>query len=107
MHLLLVNFNLKNLSDTDYRQACDQTFAPAFRDVPGLLSKIWLADPATNTYGGVYLWHDRAALEAFQQSDLFRAVTQHPHLANFIVRDFPVLAAPTLVTRGCPVGMLV
>lgn len=55
MHIQIVNFNLKGVSEADYRALCDQ-LAPAFAVMPGLISKVWLADAATNTYGGVYTW---------------------------------------------------
>lgn len=104
MHILIVNFNLQGLSGAQYQQACNDVFAPAFRDVPGLLAKTWLADPSTNTYGGVYVWQDRDALEAFRQSDLFRSVATHPNLTNITLRDFGVLEEPTRVTRGWLAG---
>ena len=100
MHVLIVNFNLQGLSEAEYRQACDSAFAPAFRDAPGLLTKTWLSDPGSNTYGGVYVWRDRAALDAYLQSELFRTVANHPNLTNISSRDFEVLEAPTRVTRG-------
>ena len=77
MHIQVVNFHLRDLSDADYRSACDG-WAPAFAAVPGLISKVWLADAATNTYGGIYTWTDRAAMEAFASSDLFKAVVGNP-----------------------------
>jgi heme-degrading monooxygenase HmoA len=98
MHIQIVNFNLKDLSDRDYRTACDG-WAPAFAAVPGLISKVWLADEATNTYGGVYSWADRAAMEAFASSDLFKAVVGNPNLVNITSRDFSVLEGPGVVTQ--------
>ena len=53
MHIQIINFNLKDLSEEDY-QAAGEELAPAFADVPGLISKVWLANSETNTYGGVY-----------------------------------------------------
>jgi quinol monooxygenase YgiN len=99
VHIQIVNFNLKDLSDGDFRQACDG-LAPTFATVPGLISKVWLADEATNTYGGVYTWADRGAMEAFASSDLFRAIAANPNFANLTSRDFPVLAGPTRVTQA-------
>ncbi len=43
MIIQVVNFNLKDLSDADYRSACDG-LAPELARVPGLISKVWLAD---------------------------------------------------------------
>jgi hypothetical protein len=99
VHIQIVNLSLQDLSDTDYRQACDG-LAPVFADVPGLISKVWLADEATNTYGGIYTWVDRAAMEAFASSDLFRAIAANPNFVDITSRDFSVLAGPTSVTRA-------
>ena len=60
MHVQIINFPLADMTEEGYREACAQ-FAPAFAEPPGLLAKIWLADPATNTYGGVYLFREREA----------------------------------------------
>jgi quinol monooxygenase YgiN len=99
MHIQVVNFNLKNMSDEEYRKWCDE-LGPTFGSMPGLISKIWLADKATNTYGGVYTWRDRSAMEAFIKSDIFQAVGKHPNLTNVSSRDFGVLEGPTRVCHG-------
>jgi len=99
MHVLVVNFNLKGVDESQYSALCNQV-APAFAAVPGLISKVWLKDSASGTYGGVYLFHDRAAFEAFQRSDLFKTVATHPNLTNITAKDFDVFEAPTRVTNG-------
>ncbi len=97
MHIQIVTLHLKDLSDGDYRAACDG-LAPVFAEVPGLVSKVWLADPATNTYGGVYTWVDRAAMQAFAGSELFASIVANPNLVDFSSSDFDVLDGPTRVT---------
>ena len=99
MHIQIVNYNLKGMSEGEFIRVCDE-LAPAFASVPGLVSKVWLADPSTNTYGTIYLWRDRQAMEAFARSELFQAMATNPHLANLSARDFAVLEGPTRVTRG-------
>ena len=99
MHIQVVNFNLVDTTHEDFAKLCDQ-LAPAFAEVPGLISKIWLADPQANTYGGVYTWRDREAMEAFAQSSLFNDVLTHPNLADITAKDFGVLEGPTRVTHG-------
>ena len=54
MHIQIINFRLKDISEEDYRRHCE-AIAPAFANLPGLVSKTWLASPETNTYGGVYV----------------------------------------------------
>lgn len=100
MHIMIVNFSLKDLSEADYGWACEEKFADAFRRVPGLVSKIWLRNAGTNTYGGVYVWENRAAMLAFQHSELGRTVSTFPHFTNVRVTDFDVLEAPTRTTNG-------
>src|SRR5262245_14087607 len=99
MHVQIVNFQLNGIDDAQYRGACEEE-APGFAAIVGLLSKVWLADQSTNTYGGVYIWRDRQAMQSFVDGDLFRAVGADPHLTNVMSRDFSVLEAPTSVTRG-------
>ncbi|MCX6603045.1 MAG: hypothetical protein NTV52_05575 [Acidobacteria bacterium] len=86
MHLLIINFQLDNLSEADYLHACE--------------AKTWLADTATNTYGGVSVWRDRQAPVEFQKSALVASVANHPNLTNTTARDFAVLESPIRATRG-------
>ncbi len=99
MHIQIVNFQLKDLSEEDYVKGCEQE-APAFAELPGLISKVWLADRETNTYGGVYTWRDRQAMENYMKSELFNAVATDPNLVDMTSKDFAVLEGPTRVTRG-------
>ncbi len=99
MHIQVVNFNLKNMSDGEFRKLCDE-LAPAFANMDGLISKVWLADKATNTYGGVYTWSDRSAYEAYTRSDIFKSVGANPNFTNITSRDFGILEGPTKVCHG-------
>jgi heme-degrading monooxygenase HmoA len=99
MHIQIINFHLKGVTEADFRALCDEV-APAFAEVPGLISKVWLANRTTNTYGGVYTWATRDAMEEYAKSDLFKAVATNPNLADITSIDFDVLEEPTSVTRG-------
>ena len=102
MHVQIINFHLKGVSEADFRALCDEV-APAFAEVPGLISKVWLANRTTNTYGGVYTWATREAMEEYAKSDLFKAVATNPNFAEITSLDFNVLEDPTSVTRGLAV----
>lgn len=99
MHILTINFGLKSLDEEDYfgHVGC---IAPAFAGLPGLVSKTWLANSETNTYGGVYVWRDREAMEAYKQTDIYKGMLSNPHFENVRIHDFAVLEDPTRVTRG-------
>lgn len=98
MHVQIITFHLTDMTEEGYREACGQ-FAPAFAELPGLIAKIWLADPATNVYGGVYLFRDRAAMDAYVASDLFATVATYPHFTDIASRDFAVYEDLTRLTR--------
>jgi hypothetical protein len=99
MHIQIVNFNLKDMTDAGFRSMANEV-ASAFASVPGLLGKIWLADAGKNTYGGVYIWQDAAAMRAHLASDLGKGVAGNPHFANLSSRDFEVLDRPTTSSGG-------
>jgi hypothetical protein len=97
MHVLIVNFNLKGVDEAQYARMCDAV-APAFAAVPGLASKLWIKNSDTGTYGGVYIFESRDALNRFQETDLFRSLAVNKNLMNITADDFEVLEAPTRVT---------
>jgi hypothetical protein len=99
MNILMVNFSLSGLDPENYGQHCEQ-IAPIFADLPGLVSKTWIANPASNTYGGLYVWRDRQSLEDYLASDVFKSLGTSPYLTNVTAREFGVLDAPTRITRG-------
>jgi quinol monooxygenase YgiN len=99
MFIQIVNFSLRNMSPAEYEAVCSQLVAQ-FVAMPGLISKVWLADPASNTFGGVYTWHDRTDCEAYKNSPLFKSVATHPNLTNVSSREFGVLEELTRITRG-------
>ena len=96
MHIQIINFRLDGLTPEGYVALCDQ-LAPSFAAMPGLLAKVWLADDASGTYGGVYTWRDRASMEA---ANVFAMVQGHPNFGDATTRDFGILEGPTRVTHG-------
>jgi len=96
---LIVNFSLDGISEADFVALCDQ-LAPTFAAVDGLLSKVWLSDPDSNSFGGVYLFESTAAIERFLGSQLFADVAGHPNFADARATRFGVLEGPTRITRG-------
>ena len=99
MHVQIITFHLEGVSEADYTSLCDD-LAGAYAEVPGLDRKVWLANSETGTYGGVYLWRDRKAMNDFAKTDLHASVANHPNLAGIESSDFAVLEGPTRTTRG-------
>ena len=98
MEILVVNYSLDGMTESEYESLCDE-LAPVFAAVPGLVSKVWLADRDNGVYGGVYTFENGAAVDAFLASELGQ-VAAVPGLANVTIRRFEVLAEPSAITRG-------
>jgi len=99
MRILIVNFELDDLSLEEFESMCDE-LAPAFAAVPGLVAKTWLINHESGTVGGVYTFRDLAALDGFRKSELFAAVGSNPNFVNIRATDFGILEGPSTVTRG-------
>jgi len=99
MHIQIITFQLNDLTLEEF-EAHVETVAPAFARLPGLNAKYWLCDMEHNIYGGVYLWRDRAAMEAYQETELFEQLMNSTHFTKFTVRDFAIFERPTRITRG-------
>jgi heme-degrading monooxygenase HmoA len=99
MHIQIIIFGPKRISEEDYAKIADAV-APAIAAMPGLVSKAWLADPETNTYGGAYIWQNREAMKAYAQTEVFKGMATNPHFEGFDVKDFAVVENPTHITWG-------
>jgi hypothetical protein len=97
MHILIINFNLNDLPRAGYEAVCNEVSA-AFAAVPGLISKKWLANEDTNTYGGVYLWQDKQSMLNYQASELYSSLGSNPAFINITATDFEMLHEPSKVT---------
>ncbi|HUG13475.1 MAG TPA: YdhR family protein [Thermomicrobiales bacterium] len=98
MHLQVIRYRLA-ADEGDYLALCER-LAPRFADVPGLLAKVWLRDPAGRVYGGAYLWWDQESSRRFAASDLLAEVIDSPRVTDVEVTEFAVLDEPTRVTLG-------
>jgi len=99
MHILVINFKLKDITEEDYLGLIEP-IAPAFAGLPGLISKTRLANAESNTYGGVYVWSDRRTMEAYKETDIYKGMRANPHFENVTITDFAVVEGATRVTRG-------
>ena len=100
MHAQLITYQLKDISQADYLKQMVEPDAPVIAKVPGLVSKVWLADEGKNTFGGFYLWDNKAAMEDFMHSDLVRAVVSRPFVTSVSSVDFDVNHTASMITRG-------
>jgi hypothetical protein len=99
MYVRIVTFHVEGLTAAEFRDHA-AAIAPAFTAWPGLLAKVWLADDAAGTYGGVYLFADRDSADLSRDTDLFRSMTTNLRFADLSIREFDALDEPTAITAS-------
>lgn len=97
MHVQIVTYRVEDVSDAEFIEA-NREFAAAMASVPGLLAKIWLRQPG-GRYGGVYLWRDREAYEAFLASELWQEVLADTSMLDVDATDHEVMEELTRATQ--------
>jgi len=100
MQAQLITYHLSDISQAEYLKQMVEPDAPVLAKVRGLMSKVWLADEETNSFGGFYLWETKTAMEAFMHSDLVKAVVSRPFVKNVSSVDFGVNEKASSITRG-------
>jgi len=100
MQAQLITYQLHDISQADYLKKMVEPDAPVLAKVPGLISKVWLADEEKNSFGGFYLWENKAAMDNFMHSDLVKAVVSRPFVKHVSSVDFEVNRNASLITRA-------
>lgn len=100
MQAQIITYQLNDISQTEYLKKMVEPDAPVLANVNGLISKVWLADEETNTFGGFYLWESKEAMETFMHSDLVKAVVSRPFVKNVSSADYTVNETASRITRG-------
>jgi len=95
---LFINFTF-NISAEEYVEAVS-ALANDFAAVAGMRWKVWTINEAEKEAGGIYLFDDAASLQDFLAGPLVAAVTNHPALSDFTVKQFDVMEEATATTRG-------
>ena len=100
MVIQVVNFNLEGITHEQYLGAATEV-APAFNELKGLRSKVWLSDAENNVYGRVYTWDDRQSMEDYLNSQFYDEVLgSNPNFVNVTYKAYDVLNGPTEITNS-------
>lgn len=98
MFVQIIQYDHVGDRESFMRQAETLTSAIASHD--GFVAKLWLDGEGTR-YGGVYLWRDRPAADAYRYGELFTAgLVESPEVQNLTVTGYDLWAAPTAETSG-------
>ena len=91
--------------DTDAFRAAAGQLADTIADLDGFVAKLWLDDDRTGAaparLGGVDVWRDRLAADAYEAGELFpAAISGNPDVGDLTIERCDLWAAPTAVTNG-------
>lgn len=100
--ILQINFEFNGVSGAELQQAWLPAAQP-IADTPGLRWKVWLVNEGERGCGGIYLFDDETAVQAFLAGPIVAAAQQDPTLSNASVKVFDIMERHTATTRG-PVG---
>ena len=72
-------------------------YAQPIADIPGLRWKVWIINEAQSEAGGIYLFDNDAAVQAFMDGPIIAEMKGDPTLS---IKTFDVIAELTAITRG-------
>ena len=99
MYVQVITYKIGEVSDADFNEA-NQGFAEAMREVPGLISKVWLkSDNESGSYGGVYFWRDKESCDAFLNGELLGEVRADDSVRELTTREYTVNEVMTKLTQ--------
>ena len=88
------------LNESEYQERWVKPYADAIAQVPGLVRKTWMADFETGTFASVYIWEDKASMDAFMASPAIAKVAAEPFLKDLNITAIPVQEGASLITHG-------
>ena len=73
--------------------------APAFKELSGLKSKVWLSDEEKHVYGAVYTWDDHQSMQDYLNGPFYAEVLgDNPSFVNITYKAYDVLDEQTKIT---------
>ncbi len=98
MHVQVIQYDYNG--DVEAFKRAAESHAPAIAAFDGFAAKLWL-DGDGRRFGGVYLWRDRQAADAYENSEFFTAaISGSPEVSRLTIEHYELWSAPTAVTNG-------
>lgn len=88
------------LTPAEYKARWQDPYAAAIAQVPGLIRKTWMADFDAGVFASVYIWADKASMDAFMASPAIAQVAAEPFLSELTITAIPVHEEASAITRG-------
>jgi hypothetical protein len=93
--ILQINYKL-NGPQVEYERE-NLPYAQPIANMPGLRWKVWIINEAQSEAGGIYLFDDDVAVQAFLDGPIIAEMKGDPTLS---IKAFDVISELTAITRG-------
>jgi hypothetical protein len=105
MVIVQINYRRPDMPKAEWEARYTDDRAAQFLKVPGLQWKIWLDGDAERMAGGIYLFEDRAAAEAYVAGPIVARMKANPDFSDVDVRVFDVRERMSAITRAPVPGL--
>jgi hypothetical protein len=100
MVIVQINYRRPDMPKAEWEARYTDARAAQFLEVPGLLWKIWLDGVEERRAGGIYLFEDRAAAEAYTNGPIAARMRANPDISELDIRIFDVRERMSEITRA-------
>ncbi len=105
MVIVQINYRRPDMPKDAWEARYTDDRAAQFLAVPGLHWKIWLDGKADRMAGGIYLFEDRAAAEAYVNGPIVARLKGNAELSEVEIRVFDVRERMSAITRAPVPGL--
>ena len=105
MMIVQVNYTRPEMPKAEWEARYTDDRARQFLAVPGLQWKIWLDGEEERRAGGIYLFADRAAAEAYVNGPIVARMKANPDITDLQIRIFDVRERMSAITNAPVPGL--
>ena len=99
--LTLVQINFRfDVDEETLERVSNPDYAAGIAAVPGLIWKVFIRDPATRRSGGIYLFADRAAADAYVMGPIIGRMRAQPVASDMTIIVSQVREDVSRITRA-------
>ena len=102
MCTIIITFQLHGPDATKFPDLVHR-FSAGLNPAPGLAHQIRLLDRDTDTYGGVYAFENRQAVDDYLRSEAVATLRSHPNVRNLSYQTFGGIETLAKIELGRPV----
>lgn len=100
MVIVQVNYRRPEMPEAEWEARYTDDRATQFLAVPGLLWKIWLDGAGERRAGGIYMFEDRAAAQAYVDGPIVARMRANPDVGELEICVFDVRRRMSEITRA-------